>query len=742
MITASPDFLRTMEDSRNFLAYIGCELTDGTTLNLTNSDIRMGSLSFSKASSGDSTFDIGSFIVGKFGVTLNNIDGRFGAYEFDGAVLTVQMGLSGVSERVQIGVYTVTDTSYNSSWISLTAYDNGLRFQAAPADITLTYPMTGAAFVRAIASAAGVSVAALPTALSAMTITAPPEGIEPNMLQAVAWAAMLAGCNARITPQGALAVDWYDVATLSSTWSAIEADGWDEVDVYELTGISSARISLTDIVIAGVTLTYTADDGTETSVGTGTSDYMLHLAGNPFVNASNAAAVLTNLADALIGLRFRACEVATIPNPLLEPGDIVRFKDRRGSNYLTILTHVDFTLGSYTSSGCGAEDPRRHAVVDYSAIARTVQQTRAVAQRASKIAGNTNQHFWFVETGSDTGAHITEVTQEEFLADPDNGGGNLLARSNGIAMRNGLRELVIINADGMQVYSDTQTPIKIAHLGYGGGENQSGGQSNAPYFSFGPRSSTNVGNYSVVAGHYCSAAGYAAFAEGAMNTSSGRMSHAEGGSTEASDFCTHAEGNQTKATGSTAHAEGERTVASGDHSHAGGYWTRAAGESQTVIGQFNVEDDHKYLFIIGNGTDNDTRSNAFAVTWDGDIVLGRSPISTVTGSSVSLANNTATTVASITLDKGNYILTGVARFAANATGRRTMFFSKAQNSGNPWDIFALEQINPSQSGVTYNTLTWPVEITADNTTVYLNVSQNSGGALTADQTGIKAVRIG
>jgi len=375
-------------------------------------------------------------------------------------------------------------------------------------------------------------------------------------------------------------------------------------------------------------------------------------------------------------------------------------------------------------------------------MSKAVRIVEEVANRAARIAGNTAQYFWFTETGTDTGAHITEIPQKEFLADPDSGGGNLLARSNGIAMRNGLRELTIINADGMQVFSDTQTPIKIAHLGYGAGENQSGGQSNAPYFSFGPRSSTNVGNYSVVAGHYCSAAGYAAFAEGAMNTSSGRMSHAEGGSTEASDFCTHAEGNQTKATGSTAHAEGGGTVASGDHSHAGGYWTRAAGESQTVIGQFNVEDPREYLFIIGNGTDNDNRSNAFAVTWEGDIVLGRSPISTVAGSSVSLANNTATTVASITLDKGNYILTGVARFGANATGRRTMLFAKAQNSGTPWDIFALEQINPSQSGVTYNTLTWPVEITADNTTVYLNVSQNSGGALTADQTGIKAVRIG
>ena len=58
---------------------------------------------------------------------------------------------------------------------------------------------------------------------------------------------------------------------------------------------------------------------------------------------------------------------------------------------------------------------------------------------AKKIAGNTNQYFWVTETGTDTGAHITEIPQESFLRTPS--GGNLLARSNGIAVRSGLNEL-------------------------------------------------------------------------------------------------------------------------------------------------------------------------------------------------------------------------------------------------------------------------------------------------------------
>ena len=62
-------------------------------------------------------------------------------------------------------------------------------------------------------------------------------------------------------------------------------------------------------------------------------------------------------------------------------------------------------------------------------IARTATK---VAESARMIAGNTNQYFWHTQEGTDTGAHITEIPQEEFLADPANGGGNLLARSNGM----------------------------------------------------------------------------------------------------------------------------------------------------------------------------------------------------------------------------------------------------------------------------------------------------------------------
>lgn len=71
----------------------------------------------------------------------------------------------------------------------------------------------------------------------------------------------------------------------------------------------------------------------------------------------------------------------------------------------------------------------------------------ANALSAHQIAEDTNQYFWHTESGTDTGAHVTQKTQEDFLADPQNGGGNLLARSNGIALRKGIKEMAQFGYD-------------------------------------------------------------------------------------------------------------------------------------------------------------------------------------------------------------------------------------------------------------------------------------------------------
>lgn len=131
-----------------------------------------------------------------------------------------------------------------------------------------------------------------------------------------------------------------------------------------------------------------------------------------------------------------------------------------------------------------------------------------------------------------------------------------------------------------------------------------------------------IGGRSHAEGDCTEATGYASHAEGEETKAYGYNSHAEGGYTEASGERSHAEGADTTASGDYSHAEGESSIASGYASHAGGIYTIAAGEAQHVSGKYNIkDDDDRYAFIIGNGTSDSERNNAFMVEWNGDAKL-------------------------------------------------------------------------------------------------------------------------
>lgn len=134
------------------------------------------------------------------------------------------------------------------------------------------------------------------------------------------------------------------------------------------------------------------------------------------------------------------------------------------------------------------------------------------------------------------------------------------------------------------------------------------------------RGNVAVGDYSHAEGIGTIAFKHYSHAEGYHTKTLGYSSHAEGNETIASGGHSHAEGSGTTASATCAHAEGSDTIASAMMTHAGGYCTIAASYCQTAIGRYNIEDSSdKYAFIIGNGNVIDGRSNALAVTWDGEI---------------------------------------------------------------------------------------------------------------------------
>ena len=113
------------------------------------------------------------------------------------------------------------------------------------------------------------------------------------------------------------------------------------------------------------------------------------------------------------------------------------------------------------------------------------------------------------------------------------------------------------------------------------------------------------------------ASGAYSHAENFETTASGYASHSEGIETIANGYSSHAEGVGTKAYGVYSHAEGYYTEANGAQTHAEGEGTVANGKNQHVSGSYNVIDTTS-LVIVGNGSGNGVRSNAYKLDKNGN----------------------------------------------------------------------------------------------------------------------------
>ena len=289
-----------------------------------------------------------------------------------------------------------------------------------------------------------------------------------------------------------------------------------------------------------------------------------------------------------------------------------------------------------------------------------------------KSLADTVQYFWTEQTGLFAGAHITEMPQDEFKADPENGGANLIIRSTNLGFRDGTRDMATFGADGQTFNNDYGEEVltigKLPYSDYGGNKlNWVAYNNKAPFIFTLPWDVDGVIRVTYLDANRNTIAdvGVAPLQDGrnlswtpekcnvltqkgvkyiyASYNAKGRFpyftigsdgvgdigiySYREGENCIASGNTSHSEGESAEASGANSHAQNYKTVASGQHSHAGGSNTIAQGYGQTVIGQYNIAQgtpkNYAYTdntFIIGNGISS-ARSNAMAVTWAGNTTI-------------------------------------------------------------------------------------------------------------------------
>lgn len=250
-------------------------------------------------------------------------------------------------------------------------------------------------------------------------------------------------------------------------------------------------------------------------------------------------------------------------------------------------------------------------------------------------------------------------------------GGRTYTAGNGIDISSG--DVISVDTDDIQEKLVSGTNVKTINntsiLGSGnisitsGLQNMVDGSATGSVRGIGATaesSSYTIGEYAFAQGYDTKASGDCSHSEGSYTNASGNYSHAEGDETQASGNYSHAEGTYSISSGTASHTEGTDTVASGVASHAEGSYTTASGyfshtsglvttaqrKSQTVIGEYNtldtggsgISDRGDFAFIVGNGTSDNSRSNAATISWNGDINIASGAHYKVNGTNLSASD--------------------------------------------------------------------------------------------------------
>lgn len=223
-----------------YLKYADITLTDGTVLNLTSANLWQNGMEFEDSVSNDSSFDIGSAIINVLNLSINNFDGEYSDYDFEGAEVICYVGLqienedtselldsageqildstgdtiivhkNAVIEKTRICTVTVIEQPEDETvTIDLTCEDNMRKFDRNYSDSKLKYPATRGQIIRDACEVCGVTLQTTSFDRDDYIVQNRPNDEALTFRQVLQWVAQI-GCQwMRCDEYGRLCIGWY-----------------------------------------------------------------------------------------------------------------------------------------------------------------------------------------------------------------------------------------------------------------------------------------------------------------------------------------------------------------------------------------------------------------------------------------------------------------------------------------------------------------------------------------------------
>lgn len=375
--------------NRNYLKYADFTFTDGSKLSITDKDLWSNGFKFEDAVSQSGSFDIGSAIVNKLTLQINNFSGNYTDYIWDGARVVCHIGLelsTGI-EKIRICTMTVTDAPYqNTAIISLTCEDSMRLFDRDYSESKLSYPATRLQIIQDACEVCGVTLQSTRFDNDDFVIQNRPDDSSITFRQVIAWIAQM-GCQwAKTDAYGRLCLDWYKNEVPDDFYNKEEVP-WKDIegkDILDTTGAQIITVMqkgitaidtngftpwLYDVEITGIKVTEYVENSSQNEAKTyqsGKSGYVIEISDNKLIQEGSGEKVCQIIADRCVGLKFRPFTTGALTNIAWEAGDTIAISDRNGKQYKSFLTSVTLNPGVFEQLECSAKSISRNKQKQYS----------------------------------------------------------------------------------------------------------------------------------------------------------------------------------------------------------------------------------------------------------------------------------------------------------------------------------------------------------------------------------------
>lgn len=355
-----------------YLKYADITLTDGTVLNLTSADLWQNGLRFEDSVSSDSSFDIGSAIVNVLDLSINNFNGEYSGYDFEGAEVVTYVGLeldNETTEKIRICTMTVVEQPEDETvTIDLTCEDNMRKFDRNYSDSKLKYPATRGQIIRDACEVCGVTLQTTSFDRDDYIVQIRPDNEALTFRQVLQWVAQI-GCQwLRCDEYGRLCVKWYDT---------------EKTDAQKIDTTYGFTPQHTDVVITGIQVTEYSDSSNEEpeSYMVGTQGYVLAISDNKLIRKGDGQTIASMIAEKCVGMIFRPFESQCPTDVALEAGDTITIEDRNGNLYNTYLTTTTLQPGSGQKIACNAKSAAKNSTVRYGQLTQAYVEARKLVKK-------------------------------------------------------------------------------------------------------------------------------------------------------------------------------------------------------------------------------------------------------------------------------------------------------------------------------------------------------------------------